>query len=175
MAVAELANISERRVEQLVNPALSSGLTPFLAPDGGLHSDFMIAQVASASLVRTRSCVIRPASTRIPSSAGREEITSAWGASARRSSASSSRTPPRRSQSSSWWRAQASTSVARTDRAGACVRRTARCASTSPSWSRTSPLYKERGVGATRARDRRARSRGGGCGGHARLRAGLTW
>ena len=32
MAVAELANISERRVEQLVNPALSTGLTPFLAP-----------------------------------------------------------------------------------------------------------------------------------------------
>jgi histidine ammonia-lyase len=35
MAIAELANISERRVEQLVNPALSSGLTPFLAPQSG--------------------------------------------------------------------------------------------------------------------------------------------
>src|SRR6185436_17844031 len=51
IAAAELANISERRVEQLVNPALSSGLTPFLAPNSGLHSGFMIAQVASASLV----------------------------------------------------------------------------------------------------------------------------
>ena len=49
MAAAELANISERRVEQLVNPALSTGLTPFLAPESGLHSGFMIAQVASAS------------------------------------------------------------------------------------------------------------------------------
>ena len=43
MATAELANISERRVEQLVNPALSTGLTPFLAPGRGLHSGFMIA------------------------------------------------------------------------------------------------------------------------------------
>jgi histidine ammonia-lyase len=48
MAVAELANVSERRVEQLVNPALSTGLTPFLAAGSGLHSGFMIAQVASA-------------------------------------------------------------------------------------------------------------------------------
>ena len=45
MATAELANISERRVEQLVNPALSTGLTPFLAAGSGLHSGFMIAQV----------------------------------------------------------------------------------------------------------------------------------
>ena len=49
MATAELANISERRMEQLVNPALSSGLTAFVAKDSGLHSGFMIAQVASAS------------------------------------------------------------------------------------------------------------------------------
>src|SRR6202034_4790942 len=42
MAVAELANISERRVEQLVNPALSTGLTAFLAAGSGLHSGFMI-------------------------------------------------------------------------------------------------------------------------------------
>ncbi|HEY5949473.1 MAG TPA: histidine ammonia-lyase, partial [Kofleriaceae bacterium] len=46
IAVAELANISERRIEQLVNPHLSSGLPPFLAPDSGLNSGFMIAQVA---------------------------------------------------------------------------------------------------------------------------------
>ena len=44
MACAELANISERRVEQLVNPALSSGLPPFLAPHTGLDSGFMIAR-----------------------------------------------------------------------------------------------------------------------------------
>ena len=74
MAVAELANISERRVEQLVNPALSSGLTPFLAKDSGLHSGFMIAQVASASLVSENKVLCHPASVdSIPSSAGRAD------------------------------------------------------------------------------------------------------
>jgi histidine ammonia-lyase len=62
IAVAELANISERRVEQLVNPALSTGLTPFLAAGSGLHSGFMIAQVASASLVSENKVLCLPAS-----------------------------------------------------------------------------------------------------------------
>jgi histidine ammonia-lyase len=74
IAAAELANISERRVEQLVNPALSSGLTPFLAPSSGLHSGFMIAQVASASLVSENKVLAHPSSVdSIPSSAGRED------------------------------------------------------------------------------------------------------
>src|SRR5262249_7483696 len=47
IAVAELANISERRIEQIVNPHLSSGLPPFLAPSSGLNSGFMIAQVTA--------------------------------------------------------------------------------------------------------------------------------
>jgi histidine ammonia-lyase len=74
IAVAELANISERRVEQLVNPHLSSGLPPFLARDSGLHSGFMIAQVAAASLVSENKVLAHPASVdSIPSSAGRED------------------------------------------------------------------------------------------------------
>jgi len=74
MAAAELANISERRVEQLVNPQLSSGLPPFLAPDSGLNSGFMIAQVAAASLVSENKVLAHPASVdSIPSSAGRED------------------------------------------------------------------------------------------------------
>ena len=74
MAVAELANISERRVEQLVNPALSTGLTPFLAPGSGLHSGFMIAQVASASLVSENKVLCHPrASTRSPRAPGSED------------------------------------------------------------------------------------------------------
>ncbi len=74
IAVAELANISERRIEQLVNPHLSSGLPPFLAPDSGLHSGFMIAQVAAASLVSENKVLAHPASVdSIPSSAGRED------------------------------------------------------------------------------------------------------
>jgi histidine ammonia-lyase len=85
MAVAELANISERRVEQLVNPALSTGLTPFLAPASGLHSGFMIAQVASASLVSENKVLAHPASVdSIPSSAGREDHVSMGSVSARK-------------------------------------------------------------------------------------------
>jgi histidine ammonia-lyase len=73
-AVAELASISERRVEQLVNPHLSSGLPPFLAPESGLHSGFMIAQVAAAALVSENKVLAHPASVdSIPSSAGRED------------------------------------------------------------------------------------------------------
>ncbi len=85
IAVAELADISERRVEQLVNPALSSGLTPFLARDSGLHSGFMIAQVASASLVSENKVLCHPASVdSIPSSAGREDHVSMGSISARK-------------------------------------------------------------------------------------------
>ncbi len=85
MAVAELGNISERRVEQLVNPALSSGLTPFLAKPGGLHSGFMIAQVASASLVSENKVLCHPSSVdSIPSSAGKEDHVSMGSISARK-------------------------------------------------------------------------------------------
>ncbi|MDK2868515.1 MAG: histidine ammonia-lyase, partial [Clostridiales bacterium] len=50
IAIAEMANVSERRIERLVNPQLS-GLPAFLTPNGGLHSGFMIAQYAAAALV----------------------------------------------------------------------------------------------------------------------------
>jgi len=85
MAVAELANISERRVEQLVNPALSTGLTPFLAPSSGLCSGLMIAQVASASLVSENKVLCHPASVdSIPSSAGKEDHVSMGSISAKK-------------------------------------------------------------------------------------------
>ena len=73
IAIAELANISERRVEQLVNPHLS-GLPPFLATDSGLESGFMIAQVTAAALVSENKVLAHPASVdSIPSSANRED------------------------------------------------------------------------------------------------------
>ncbi len=73
MAASHLATISERRVEQLVNPSLS-GLPPFLAPTRGLDSGFMIAQVTSAALVSENKVLCHPASVdSIPSSAGRED------------------------------------------------------------------------------------------------------
>jgi histidine ammonia-lyase len=85
MAAAELANISERRVEQLVNPALSTGLTPFLAAGSGLHSGFMIAQVTSASLVSENKILCHPASVdSIPSSAGKEDHVSMGSVSAKK-------------------------------------------------------------------------------------------
>ena len=73
IAASHLATISERRVEQLVNPSLS-GLPPFLAPQHGLNSGFMIAQVTSAALVSENKVLCHPASVdSIPSSAGRED------------------------------------------------------------------------------------------------------
>jgi histidine ammonia-lyase len=74
MGLAELANISERRIEQLVNPALSSGLPAFLAANSGLNSGFMIAQVTAAALVSENKVLAHPASVdSIPSSANRED------------------------------------------------------------------------------------------------------
>jgi histidine ammonia-lyase len=74
IAVAELANISERRIEQLVNPQLSSGLPPFLAPDPGLNSGYMIVQVTAAALINENKVLCHPASVdSIPSSANRED------------------------------------------------------------------------------------------------------
>src|SRR5438045_1377006 len=51
IALTALAGISERRLERMVNPALSEGLPPFLAPGAGLNSGFMMAQVTAAALV----------------------------------------------------------------------------------------------------------------------------
>jgi histidine ammonia-lyase len=74
IGIAELANISERRIEQLVNPVLSSGLPAFLAPQVGLNSGFMIAQVTAAALVSENKRLAVPASVdSIPSSANRED------------------------------------------------------------------------------------------------------
>jgi histidine ammonia-lyase len=74
MAVAELANISERRVERLVNPSLSDGLPPFLTTDGGLNSGFMIPQYVAASLVSENKVLSHPASVdSLPTSAGQED------------------------------------------------------------------------------------------------------
>ncbi len=74
IAVAELANVSERRIERLVNPALSNGLPAFLVKDGGLNSGFMIIQYSAASLVSENKVLAHPASVdSIPSSANQED------------------------------------------------------------------------------------------------------
>lgn len=73
IAMSELANIAERRIERLVNPALS-GLPAFLTVHGGLHSGFMIAQYSAAALVSENKVLAHPASVdSIPSSANQED------------------------------------------------------------------------------------------------------
>ncbi|WP_019586643.1 histidine ammonia-lyase [Deinococcus apachensis] len=73
VAVAELASISERRIEQLLNPALS-GLPGFLTPEGGLSSGLMIAQYTAAALVSENKVLAHPASVdSIPTSANQED------------------------------------------------------------------------------------------------------
>jgi histidine ammonia-lyase len=73
IALAELANISERRLERLVNPALS-GLPAFLVEHGGLNSGFMIVQYSAAALVSENKVLAHPASVdSIPSSANQED------------------------------------------------------------------------------------------------------
>ena len=73
IAVAELANISERRIERLVNPALSN-LPAFLTNNGGLNSGFMIIQYSAAALVSENKVLAHPASVdSIPSSANQED------------------------------------------------------------------------------------------------------
>jgi len=73
VALAELASISERRVEQLLNPALS-GLPGFLTREGGLNSGFMIAQYTAAALVSENKVLAHPASVdSIPTSANQED------------------------------------------------------------------------------------------------------
>ncbi|WP_043931336.1 histidine ammonia-lyase [Bacillus sp. EB01] len=73
IAAAELANISERRIERLVNPQLND-LPPFLSPEPGLQSGAMIMQYAAASLVSENKTLAHPASVdSIPSSANQED------------------------------------------------------------------------------------------------------
>lgn len=73
IALAELANISDLRVQKLINPAIS-GLPAFLTPDPGLNSGLMITQVASASLVSENKSLAHPASVdSIPTSADKED------------------------------------------------------------------------------------------------------
>lgn len=84
IALAELANISERRIERLVNPALS-GLPPFLIADSGINSGYMIAQYTAASLVSENKVLAHPGSVdSIPTSANQEDHVSMGSISAKK-------------------------------------------------------------------------------------------
>lgn len=73
IACSEIGNISERRLERLINYQLND-LPPFLVKNGGLNSGFMITQYAAASLVSENKILSHPASVdSIPSSANQED------------------------------------------------------------------------------------------------------
>jgi len=73
IVLSALAGISERRIERLVNPALSEGLPPFLAPGAGLNSGFMMAQVTAAALVSENKVFAHPASVDSITTSGNKE------------------------------------------------------------------------------------------------------
>ncbi|PKN59626.1 MAG: histidine ammonia-lyase, partial [Deltaproteobacteria bacterium HGW-Deltaproteobacteria-11] len=84
IAVAEIADISERRIARLVDSKLS-GLPPFLAEKGGLNSGLMIPQYPAASLVSENKVLAHPASVdSIPTSANMEDHVSMGGIAARK-------------------------------------------------------------------------------------------
>jgi histidine ammonia-lyase len=80
MAISELASISERRVDRMLDPAFSRGLPPFLAPDAGTNSGFMLAQYTAASLVSENKVLAHPASVdSIPTSGKQEDhVSMGW-------------------------------------------------------------------------------------------------
>jgi histidine ammonia-lyase len=74
IALTDLMNISERRIDRLTNPDKSEGLPAFLAPKPGVESGFMIAQVAAASLVSEARVLAHPASSdNVTTSGGKED------------------------------------------------------------------------------------------------------
>ena len=73
IAISELANISERRIANLINPEIS-GLPAFLVKEAGVNSGFMMAQIVAASLVSENKCLSHPASVdSIPTSNEQED------------------------------------------------------------------------------------------------------
>jgi histidine ammonia-lyase len=85
IAVAELGNVSERRIAKLVDPALNHGLPAFLVRQGGVNCGFMVPQYAAAALVSENKILAHPAcADSIPTSAGQEDHVSMGTISARK-------------------------------------------------------------------------------------------
>jgi histidine ammonia-lyase len=72
VALATLAGVSERRIEQMTNP-LTSGLPPFLVKEAGLNSGFMILQVTAAALASESKALATPHSVDSISTSGNQE------------------------------------------------------------------------------------------------------
>lgn len=82
IAVSELASVSERRTDRLLDPTRSQGLPPFLASDAGVNSGYMITQYVQAALVAENRILSHPASVEsIPTSGNQEDhVSMGWGA-----------------------------------------------------------------------------------------------
>lgn len=82
IAVSELASMSERRTDRMLDPSRSQGLPPFLAASAGVESGYMITQYVQAALVAENRVLAHPASVdTIPTSAGQEDhVSMGWGA-----------------------------------------------------------------------------------------------
>ena len=80
IAIAELASISERRTDRMLDPAFSRGLPPFLAPNAGTNSGYMLAQYTAASLVSENKVLAHPSSVdTIPTSGNQEDhVSMGW-------------------------------------------------------------------------------------------------
>ena len=74
LAITDLAGITERRVDRLLNPDINEGLPAFLSTDPGLSSGFMIAQIVAAALINECQVLSHPSSTgSIPTDGGKED------------------------------------------------------------------------------------------------------
>ena len=74
LAMTDLAGITERRVDRLLNPDINEGLPAFLSTDPGLSSGFMIAQIVAAALINECQVLSHPSSTgSIPTDGGKED------------------------------------------------------------------------------------------------------
>ncbi|MGB6973371.1 MAG: histidine ammonia-lyase [Terracidiphilus sp.] len=74
IAITDLAGITERRVDRLLNPDINEGLPAFLSSKAGLSSGFMIAQIVAAALVNECQVLAHPSSTgSIPTDGGKED------------------------------------------------------------------------------------------------------
>jgi histidine ammonia-lyase len=74
LALTDLASITERRIDRLLNPDINEGLPAFLSPDAGLSSGFMMAQIVAAALINECQVLSHPSSTgSIPTSGGKED------------------------------------------------------------------------------------------------------
>ena len=139
LALAQLATISERRSDRLVNPALSD-LPAFLTADSGLQSGYMMAQVTAAALTSEIKTLAHPASVdTIPTSANREDHVSMSMGAALKAGRRRSNSPPASSRSRSCARARRSTCSRRSRpprRSPACTRACARSCPRSPSTGR---------------------------------------